>query len=58
MTLHTPKSSSTTFRAVQGGSGGAWPLISLPMEDSNILTALRDSPHSGLAEMYLKSQGW
>jgi hypothetical protein len=53
VSLHTPKSSSVTFRATQGGSGGAWPLISLPMDPSNLRKALRDTAHSALAEKYI-----
>jgi origin recognition complex subunit 1 len=58
VSLSTPKSSSVSFRAAQGGSGGAWPLISLPMESSSIMIALRDTPHQALADKYLGHQGF
>ena len=35
--LQTLKSSSTTFRQSHGGSGGAWPMSSLAIDELTIL---------------------
>lgn len=51
--LFTPRSNGRAFRAAQGGSGGAWPIVSLPMDYQDIRTALRKSPHREIAEKFL-----
>jgi origin recognition complex subunit 1 len=51
--LETPKSSSTSFRAAQGGSGGAFPLILAEFDHSILVRAFKDTPHKELAEKHL-----
>lgn len=51
--LDTPKSTSSSFRASQGGSGGAWPVILFGVEPSDILSAFRHGRYSHLAEKQL-----
>jgi origin recognition complex subunit 1 len=51
--LETPKSSLVSFRAAQGGSGGAFPLVSIEFDYSVLIRALKDTPHLDLAEKYL-----
>jgi origin recognition complex subunit 1 len=51
--LRTERSSMTTFRASQGGSGGAWPSIALNVDTHDILSALRQTEHSQLAQKHL-----
>jgi origin recognition complex subunit 1 len=55
VTLKTEKSSSITFRSSQGGSGGAWPIIGLIVDDCDIISAFRNGPHAQLAEKQLMS---
>ena len=51
--LRTPHNASMSFRASLAGSGGAWPLVSLAMEDVTLLVALKETPHHELAQKYL-----
>ena len=49
ITLQTPKGLHASYHAALGGGGGAWPLVSLRMEDYEVEAALRDTPHNTLA---------
>lgn len=51
--LQTIKSSSTTFRQSHGGSGGAWPMTSLAIDELTLLKGLKNTPHSELAQKNL-----
>mmetsp|Transcript_4114 Transcript_4114/g.8091 ORF Transcript_4114/g.8091 Transcript_4114/m.8091 type:complete len:366 (+) Transcript_4114:1366-2463(+) len=53
ITLQTPKGLHASYHASLGGGGGAWPLVSLRMEDYEAEAALRGTPHSALAEKHL-----
>ena len=53
ITLQTPKGLHASYHASLGGGGGAWPLVSLRMEDYEVEAALRDTPHKTLAEKHL-----
>jgi origin recognition complex subunit 1 len=53
VSLQTPRTSSVSYRAALAGSGGAWPLVSLQVDDIAIMLALRQSPHNELAQKYL-----
>ena len=53
ITLQTPKGLHASYHAALGGGGGAWPLVSLRMEDYEVEAALRGTPHSALAEKHL-----
>ena len=51
--LRTIKSSSTTFRQSLGGSGGAWPMTSLAIDELTLLKGLKNTSHSELAQKNL-----
>lgn len=53
VSMETPRNASMSFRASLAGSGGAWPLVSMVMDDLAILLALKDTPHHDLAQKYL-----
>jgi len=53
VTLRTPKGFNGSYHASLAGGGGAWPLVSLQMEYYEVEVALRETPHSSLAEKYL-----
>lgn len=54
ISLFTPKSSKNKFHASRGGSGGAWPMISLLMDPKTVRKSFRGTPHSDIAEKYIK----
>jgi hypothetical protein len=54
--LQTPKSSKTTFQASLGGSGGAWPMISLGYDWTDLRKAFKNTVHKDLAEKHLSPQ--
>jgi len=51
--LHTEKSTSSSFRCSQGGNGGVWPLVTLNVDECDIVSALKNTPHSQLVEKQL-----
>jgi len=51
--LETPRHSSMSYRASLAGSGGAWPLVSMVMDDVAVLLALKGTPHNDIAQKYL-----
>ena len=51
--LQTLKSSSTTFRQSHGGSGGAWPMSSLAIDELTLLKGLKNTTHQELAQKNL-----
>ena len=53
ISLETPRHASMSYRASLAGSGGAWPLVSMVMDDLAVLLALKGTPHHGLAQKYL-----
>ena len=53
ISLHTPQNASISYRASLAGSGGAWPLVSMVMDDVAVLLALKGTPHKQLAQKYL-----
>jgi len=53
ISLETPRHTSMSYRASLAGSGGAWPLVSMAMDDFAVLIALKGTPHNGLAQKYL-----
>ena len=57
ITLQTPKGLHASYHAALGGGGGAWPLVSLRMEDYEVEAALRDTPHNALAQKHLAEGG-
>ena len=57
ITLQTPRGLHASYHAALGGGGGAWPLVSLRMEDYEVEAALRDTPHRALAEKHLAEKG-
>jgi origin recognition complex subunit 1 len=56
ITLDTPQNASLSYRASLAGSGGAWPLVSLPIDDIAVLVALKHTDHYRLAEKHLGRQ--
>ena len=53
--LHTMKSSSRTFRQSRGGSGGAWPMASLAIDELTLLKGLKNTSHKELSQKNLPS---
>jgi len=53
--LKTKKSSSVTFRQSHGGSGGAWPMTSLAIDELTLLKGLKSTTHRTLAQKSLPS---
>ena len=51
--LQTQKSSSITFRQSHGGSGGAWPMTSLAIDELTLLKGLKNTTHKELAQKNL-----
>jgi len=47
--LQTLKSSSVSFRQTQGGSGGAFPMSSLAIDELTISKGLKNTTHHELA---------
>jgi AAA lid domain len=56
VTLDSPQNASLSYRASLAGSGGAWPLVSLPVDDVAVLVALKDTSHHRLAQKHLGRQ--
>jgi origin recognition complex subunit 1 len=56
ITLDSPQNASLSYRASLAGSGGAWPLVSLPIDDVAVLIALKNTDHHRLAERHLGRQ--
>lgn len=52
--LSTSKISSTSYRTGMSGSGGPWPMVSVVMEDTAILVALKNTENRELAQKYLQ----
>merc|ERR1719263_2782410 len=44
ISLQTPRNASLSYRACLSGSGGAWPIASILMENTVVLLALKDTP--------------
>ena len=53
VSLETEQNTSMSFRASMAGCGGPWPLVSLAMESEAVRIALKETPHSELAQKYL-----
>jgi len=53
--LRTQTSTATSFRSSLGGSGGAWPLSSLAVDEHTLTRGLKNTPHKALAEKNLPS---
>jgi origin recognition complex subunit 1 len=53
ISLETPANTSLSYSASLAGSGGAWPLVTMVMDDVAVLVALKDTCHKGLAQKYL-----
>jgi len=53
--LHTIRSSFRTFRQSDGGSGGAWPMASLAIDELTLLKGLKNTAHKDLAQKNLPS---
>lgn len=53
--LRTIKSSIRTFRQSDGGSGGAWPMADLAIDEMTLLKGLKNTPHKELANKNLPS---
>mmetsp|Transcript_60079 Transcript_60079/g.147754 ORF Transcript_60079/g.147754 Transcript_60079/m.147754 type:complete len:92 (-) Transcript_60079:3141-3416(-) len=53
--MNTPHSSSTSYRASQGGSGGAWPLTTPAIDELTLLRGLKGTRHRQLAEKTIPS---
>jgi len=53
--LITPRNASLSYRASIAGSGGAWPLIFMNIDDAVISSALKATPYRKLSEKYLSS---
>lgn len=51
--LETPTNASMSFRSSLTGMGGAWPIASMLMDETNLLLALRGTKHNELAQKYL-----
>lgn len=56
ITLDSPQNMSLSYRSVLAGSGGAWPLVSSPVDDVAVLVALKDTQHQRLAQKHLGRQ--
>lgn len=56
LTLKTATSTTISFRATSGGSGGAWPIAALAVDESTIIRGLKNTPHKTLAEKNLPPQ--
>ena len=54
--LDSPQNMSLSYRSALAGSGGAWPLVSLPVDDVAVIVALKESPHHRLAQKHLGRQ--
>lgn len=55
VSMETPRNASLSCRASLVGSGGAWPLVALIIDDHAILQALKNTCHNELARKYLLS---
>jgi len=56
--LSTPRNASLSYRASIAGSGGAWPLVHLNVDDATVIVAaLRCTPHKELSQKYLNTNG-
>jgi len=56
--LQTPTTASLSYRSTLTGMGGAWPIASLLMDDTNLMLALRGTKHKELASKYLSKTGY
>jgi origin recognition complex subunit 1 len=53
--LKTDKSSLVSFRASRGGSGGAWPVVRMLVQEGELLRGFKKTPHKSLFEKNLPS---
>ena len=58
VSLQTPRNSSVSFRASLAGSGGAWPLVTLQLDDIAIMVALKGTPHHDLSQKHLMTNSF
>ena len=57
VTLETPRDASISYRSSLAGSGGPWPLVSVVLDDTALLMALKATEHSKLARKHLATSG-
>lgn len=57
LVTETPRQTSIGYRASLAGSGGPWPLVSVVLDDSALLMALKGTIHSRLARKHLAMSG-